>query len=253
LVSSSAESYPELDILRNYYFEKYNSNYNIWDYIRIIKYFDNSLFKMVQDWVPARTSLASGIVIKQTTLERNKYPVPQLDINESIITGSGIQMYQITGSSGGTMPNLFGETSSFYTGNNVVNITQSWTGATPSLLGPVAFTQSSQTEFFDGELSGSNILVTNGELNPSNPVKQPSTQILNYESTGSFATNPGAGQFFWRFASHQPPIFDGPAGLNELYINTTDLNGININEALQNLFPGDSITFTINYEAGIPS
>ncbi len=73
LVSSSAESYPALDALRNYYFEKYTENYNIWDYIRLIKYFDNSLFKMIQDWVPARTDLASGIVVKQTTLERNKY------------------------------------------------------------------------------------------------------------------------------------------------------------------------------------
>jgi hypothetical protein len=84
LVSSSAESYPALDGLRNYYFEKYTGNYNIWDYIRLIKYFDNSLFKMIADWTPARTDLASGIVIKQTTLERNKYPVPQLDITSSL-------------------------------------------------------------------------------------------------------------------------------------------------------------------------
>jgi hypothetical protein len=84
LVSSSAESYPALDAIRDYYFEKYTSNYNIWDYIRLIKYFDNSLFKMIADWTPARTDLASGIVIKQTTLERNKYPVPQPNITSSI-------------------------------------------------------------------------------------------------------------------------------------------------------------------------
>ena len=84
LVSSSAESYPALDDIRDYYFEKYTGNYNIWDYIRLIKYFDNSLFKMIADWTPARTDLASGIVIKQTTLERNKYPVPQLNITSSL-------------------------------------------------------------------------------------------------------------------------------------------------------------------------
>jgi hypothetical protein len=84
LVSSSAESYPALDAIRDYYFEKYTGNYNIWDYIRLIKYFDNSLFKMIADWTPARTDLASGIVIKQTTLERNKYPVPQPNITSSI-------------------------------------------------------------------------------------------------------------------------------------------------------------------------
>jgi hypothetical protein len=121
LVSSSAESYPALNAIRDYYFEKYTGNYNIWDYIRLIKYFDNSLFKMIADWTPARTDLASGIVIKQTTLERNKYPVPQPNITSSIawvesgstdipyqtenilITGSSIQMVAITGSSGGSI------------------------------------------------------------------------------------------------------------------------------------------------------
>ena len=186
LVSSSAESYPALDAIRDYYFEKYTGNYNIWDYIRLIKYFDNSLFKMIQDFTPARTDLASGIVIKQTTLERNKYPVPQPNITSSIawiesgstniqyqtenilITGSAIQMYTITGSTGGTMPDLFGLTSSQYTGNGVVNITQSWSGSTPSLNGLVPFINSTQEEFYNGELSGSVIQVTNGDLNDCN-------------------------------------------------------------------------------------
>jgi hypothetical protein len=39
---------------------------------------------MIKDFVPARTSLASGVVIKQTLLERNKYPQPQVDINSTI-------------------------------------------------------------------------------------------------------------------------------------------------------------------------
>jgi len=34
---------------------------------------------MIKDFVPARTSLTSGIVIKQHILERNKYPQPKLD------------------------------------------------------------------------------------------------------------------------------------------------------------------------------
>jgi hypothetical protein len=34
---------------------------------------------MIKDFVPARTSLTSGVVIKQHLLERNKYPQPQVD------------------------------------------------------------------------------------------------------------------------------------------------------------------------------
>jgi hypothetical protein len=141
---------------------------------------------MIADWTPARTDLASGIVIKQTVLERNKYPVPQPNITSSIanigsasvnipyqtenilITGSSIQMYTISGSTGGTMPNLFGLTSSQYTGNGIVNITQSWSGSTPSLGGLVPFVNSTQEEFYNGELSGSVITVTNGDLNNCN-------------------------------------------------------------------------------------
>jgi hypothetical protein len=264
LVSSSAESYPSLDALRDYYFEKYTSNYNFWDYIRLIKYFDNSLFKMIQDWVPARTNLASGIVIKQTTLERNKYPVPQLDLSSSIamvgsgstnipfvtenllITGSPIQMYEISGSTGGTMPDLFGLTQSFYTGNNVVNITQSWTGSYNSPLGPVAFTESNQYEFYNGELSGSYIEVENGELNEDNPYKLAPTQILLYNTIGvsAGATTPLVGNINYTYAIG----YNGSnyyLYINNIYINETSNNGVNIQTALSNLQAGDQITFSV--------
>jgi hypothetical protein len=84
LRSSSAESYPSLNTLRNSYFQKYTKNYNLVDFVRLIKFFDNSLFKMIKDFVPARTSLASGIVIKQHILERNKIPQPQVDTQSTL-------------------------------------------------------------------------------------------------------------------------------------------------------------------------
>jgi hypothetical protein len=311
-VSSSEESYPELDVLRDAYFQKYYANYNLWDYIRIIRYYDNALFKMIKDYVPVRSSLTTGVVIKQHILERNKYPVPQADIStpiavvgeiptteswlnvildqfntqvfypitassvygltvtgsveddgsgglyevflqipslsntffyidniapnatftfsgsytgfipsgsslaivsdggfdffvqnltasllltnpyyapyyteDMLITGSPIQMYEITGSTGGTMPDLFGLTSSQYTGNGVVNITQSWTGVTPSLLGPVYFTDATQVEFFNGELSGSTIIVETGSLSDCE------VEIIEIYSTSSIFNGNG--------------------------------------------------------------
>jgi hypothetical protein len=84
LRSSSATNYPALDALRDEYFEKYTKNYDLVDFIRLIKFFDNSLFKMIKDFVPARTSLASGIVVKQHLLERNKYPQPQVNNHSTI-------------------------------------------------------------------------------------------------------------------------------------------------------------------------
>jgi hypothetical protein len=191
LVSSSAESYPALDRLRNDYFEKYTHNYDIWDYIRLIRYYDNALFKMIKDYVPARTSLATGIVFKQHILERNKYPVPQLDtvtttsfqyLNDPFgfqnieVSGSPIQMYEVTGSNAGTMPELNGEISASNAGFNISPITQSWSGINDTIAGPVTYTSSTQHEFFDGELSGSEFIVTNGEMNPEcDPFKSVST------------------------------------------------------------------------------
>ena len=196
-VSSSAESYPDLDALSDDYFGKYYTNYNIWDYIRIINYYDNALFKMVKDFVPARTSLATGIVIKQHILERNKYPTPQLDTHTTTsyqfqndpfvfqnleVTGSSIIVSTITGSNGGSMPDLGGATSSAILASG--SITQSWTGINDTITGPVPYTASSQHEFFDGELSGSNFVVTDGELNPGcDDLKEAATIEIYYSAS----------------------------------------------------------------------
>lgn len=111
--TSSYTSYPDLNKLRNDYFTKYTSNYNLNDYVRLIKYFDNSLFKMIKDFVPARTSLASGIVIKQHLLERNRYRVPSASFSDLDISGSvksfpfdfaTSKLYKTSGGSAGSLP-----------------------------------------------------------------------------------------------------------------------------------------------------
>jgi hypothetical protein len=87
-VSSSNTFYPDLNRLRDDYFKKYYDSYGLFDYIRLIKYFDNSLFKLIKDFVPARTNLRSGIVVKQHLLERNKYPQPQASWEDVTLSGS---------------------------------------------------------------------------------------------------------------------------------------------------------------------
>ena len=90
----SGNNYPDLNNLSEEYFKKYIKQYDLVDFVRLIKFFDNSLFKMIKDFIPARTSLASGLVIKQHLLERNKYPQPQVTQSLELITGS-IQSKQI--------------------------------------------------------------------------------------------------------------------------------------------------------------
>jgi len=77
--SSSDDYYPGLRAISDDYFKKYTNRSQI-DYLRLIRYFDDSLFKAIKNYVPARTSVSTGIVIKQHMLERNRYREPQVDI-----------------------------------------------------------------------------------------------------------------------------------------------------------------------------
>ena len=248
-------SYPDLDRLRNAYFEKYKNNYDINDYIRLIKYFDNSLFKMIKDFIPARTGLASGVVVKQHLLERNKYPTPEVGWTLPEFSGS-IDTAFIEGGAGGSVNKLNGlNANPYYLDNGLSNnysLTQSWVESIITPQGVNYVTHSTQDEFYNGEYSGSEFVVTNGELNVANPTKQVETTPLLYQSTGSNSTNPGVGQFFWKYGNHTSTgdTLSIKLGIKYLYINETDDNGVNILTALQNLNPGDSITFTINYENG---
>jgi len=151
--TSSLTSYPELDTYRNTLFEDLGFEPYDWkDYIRLIKYFDNSLFKMIKDFVPAKSELSTGVVIKQHMLERNRTKVPQVEISQHDYSGS-IQSGFISGSSAGIYDDLPTE------------VTQSWTYEVDTQFGPQTITQSTQDEFYNGELSGSNVIATDGNLN----------------------------------------------------------------------------------------
>jgi hypothetical protein len=224
LRSSSATSYPDLDALRNEYFEKYTKNYDLNDFIRLIKFFDNSLFKMIKDFVPARTSLASGVVIKQHLLERNKYPQPQTDINSTIAYyGSGSQnnlpfvfqnievsgtvapqwnnynpgtIENFSGGTGGTMDMFNGVNTSPYGPNgtgpeNIFDITQSWNEGIVTSLGIVNTIHDSQDEFYDGEFSGSVLTVTTQSLAQAYPLNNTAFYYkqVYYYGTGSGEDN----------------------------------------------------------------
>ena len=176
LVSSSADTYPSLVELSKQYFEKYTSSYDVYDYIRLIKFFDNSLFKMIKDFVPSRTGLASGIVVKQHILERQKYPTPQPNPTTTIAiahtTGStsGPSYQQIpenkkdltiTGSIGSTPALLDGaryyEASTDFESNPIVTVEGGAGGSVNEFNVPVGFLRAVDT------LSSSELINTNSK------------------------------------------------------------------------------------------
>jgi len=157
-----------------------------------MKFFDNSLFKMIKDFVPARTSLASGVVIKQHLLERNRYPQPivsweDLDISGTLKpTWNGYNPGTVENFSGGTGGSfeMFNGTFTSPSGseglgpNNIFGITQSWYETYQTVSGSVTVLHDSQDEFYDGEFSGSVILVTTQSLNQPYPLENASFEYI---------------------------------------------------------------------------
>ena len=66
------EQYTGLVTARNLYWQKYSGPNNFWDYLRLLKYYDASLYKQVHDLIPARANATVGILIEPTVLERDK-------------------------------------------------------------------------------------------------------------------------------------------------------------------------------------
>ena len=72
------DTYPSLSYQRDYWFGQTfthpNEGFDYGGFIRLIQFFDNSLFKMVKDFTPARGNTWTGVSIKSPVLERPKVP-----------------------------------------------------------------------------------------------------------------------------------------------------------------------------------
>ena len=139
------------------------------DFIRILKFYDNVLFKMIKDFVPATATLDTGIIIKPHVLNRSKVKSPKLSGTRPEYSAS-IDMVETTGSDGGaydTLPSNFKTTTYTETLNTLQGSTQK----------PV----DDESPKINGELSGSVIEITDGELNRLNKFKQVNVPALNYD------------------------------------------------------------------------
>ena len=65
-------NYRGLDYVADNYWKKYTSPNNFWDYIRLIKYYDHSLYPQLRKMIPARTKADIGLLIEPNIFERPK-------------------------------------------------------------------------------------------------------------------------------------------------------------------------------------
>jgi hypothetical protein len=85
-------------------------------FIELIKIFDSSLFKMLKDFVPARTNLLTGITVKSPILERNKIPQYKPKITNENVLDAEYNTPIISEDNDYYYDKLGGTKSSFYNG-----------------------------------------------------------------------------------------------------------------------------------------
>ena len=85
-------SYPTLETLRHSHIDSnFTTEFDYAGFINLIKFFDNSLFKMLKDYVPGRSNLLTGVTIRPQHLERIKIKRTQPDITKQTVYEANYQ------------------------------------------------------------------------------------------------------------------------------------------------------------------
>ena len=119
--SQTASIYEDLATIKDYYFRKVKKRFNYWDYLKNIQYIDHTLFKMVENFVPAKANLKTGLLIEPHYLERTKFAreLPIRSDAQTMITGSH-QHIRVKLNKSVEVPNFVATFSGSKGGGNVV-------------------------------------------------------------------------------------------------------------------------------------
>ena len=147
-------------------------------FVRLLKFFDNSLFKQIRDFLPAKNVAATGLIVEPHILNRSKINQPTVSFTNEIHTAS-ISVATITGSDGGSFP--FAASQSY---------TTNYSSSIVSPLGRVQRNVTGEEVRITGEFSGSFLIVQDGELNKRNTLKKAAQPIISMDLSGFFLTDP---------------------------------------------------------------
>lgn len=126
-------------------------------FVRLLNYFDSSLFRTIKQFLPARAKVNTGAVIQSHKLHRSKVQQVSASITQPEYNVS-MSIASITGSQGGT----FDSSGSF-------NYTTNYSHSILTPLGPATKNMTSEDPMFNGEFSGSLFISTDGEVGSNNP------------------------------------------------------------------------------------
>jgi hypothetical protein len=148
------DNYSELGILRDYYFKRVNRD--IYEYIRLVRSIDKSLFDVLEDLVPARAKVSKGLLIEPHYLERSKTQwkpassergdhETSIDINDIVLSGDNNQFSaELDADSNVELSFQYDNYDANIDGDDTINIT-------------------STTPFYNADITTEDTIVLNGE------------------------------------------------------------------------------------------
>jgi len=149
--------------------------YDVQDFVRLIKFYDNTIFKMVKDYIPARAVADTGIIIKPHVLSRSKAKSVILSGSRPLYTGSIDTAFISAGDT-----NKFRDSYSESDGIQDVADTRYLDNIqTPTGI-ELGYSHNSYQVNYNGEVSASNITVSTRDLNKANPYKEPTYSAHPY-------------------------------------------------------------------------
>jgi hypothetical protein len=95
--------YRTLENVATTYWQKYKTPNNFWDYIRLIRYYDSSLFEQLRKFIPARARASVGLLIEPNILERKKEVIGKKPTFEDLYQESNVNMH-VQSASAETLP-----------------------------------------------------------------------------------------------------------------------------------------------------
>jgi len=146
--------------------------YDLKDFTRLLKFYDNVIFKTIKDFLPGRNDISTGIIIKPHILERSKIPQVKNTTERHNEFSQSIEINSISGSTGDSFGGQNQYTSSYI---NYISVAVSGS----SSFAPVESNNHEEPKY-NGELSGSYLRLTAGELNDENIYKYDRTIPITF-------------------------------------------------------------------------
>lgn len=146
--------------------------------IRLVRYIDSTLFRIIDNFLPARTSVSTGVIVEDNNLHRNRYKEVQVQVTEESYLGS-VDMVDISGSSPGSF-DLLQESREVPSGSwdGTWTVDYNKTVTTGELI--TEKEHSGERDRYTGELKGSEVQVEDWWLTRGNPFHKQIQPVERY-------------------------------------------------------------------------